>query len=174
MVFLDFVKNRPSETQEFAPEQALQTQQPRTSREMYAAQHAQEKTNRQPASPEVKAQADRAMETLNESSFHIRPQCWSASPSEVGHSEPMRRNAVNQDKIAPALSRATEEAGRVADRTQSAPYNEPRQSGLHKRSTRDETIASERTPSTSPETDTGKEQTSPQRTSHKERSGWER
>jgi len=125
MAFLDFIKNRQQQAASPQEQKPETTKQPQTAREMYAQQDAPEKATQAPLTPEVKAQADRAMETLDKSSFHLRSQS-AASPSETGgNSEPMRQNAVNQDKAAPALSPTTEQMGKVAEKESAAPSNEP-------------------------------------------------
>ena len=131
MAFLDFIKHRQTEQKPEPPKQ------PQTAREMYAAQNAQEKVSQNPLTPEVKAQADRAMKSLDQGSFHLQSQSAPAAPTETGgHSEPMRQKAVNQNVEAPALSPTTEHMGKVAEKGSSAPSNEPAKEQPQKSQTR--------------------------------------
>lgn len=118
MAFLDFIKNRQRQRDIETPQQPN----PQTARELYAQRDAQEKASAKPISPEVKAQADRVMETLDKGSFHLRTEP-AAAPSSFtgGNSEPMRQKALSQAHVAFLLSPTTTQVGRVAETPSEVP-----------------------------------------------------
>ena len=118
MAFLDFIKTRKQQ----APGETPQPPNPQTAREMYTQRDAQEKASAKPISPEVKAQADRVMQTLDKGSFHLRAEPAPAPSSGTGgNSEPMRQKALSQEHVAFLLSPTTTQVGRVAETPSEAP-----------------------------------------------------
>jgi hypothetical protein len=157
VALLDFIQNR---NQQSGPsqDQNAQMAKPQTAREMYAAQDAQEQTNRKPLTPGVKSQADQVMEAVGKHQF--QEHGGAATGNRESHDEPMRQNAVNQDKTAHALSPTTEQVGKVAD-SQTAPSPN--------RATPDDIVAEERMKATEKS-----RQQAPSQQPRPERGGWER
>src|ERR1017187_2152793 len=79
MAFLDFMKNRNAAQQQSVANKP-QEQKPETAKEMHSRQAAQEKAAERPITPEIKAQADRAMATINKASQHLELQPAAAAP----------------------------------------------------------------------------------------------
>src|SRR5580658_8752515 len=102
MALLDFIRNRNAARQQ-AVANRPQEQKPETAKEMHTRQAAQEKAAERPITPEIKAQADRAMATINKASQHLQAQPAPATPdggSPVAHLQ--KQN--HQEKAQPALS----------------------------------------------------------------------
>jgi len=159
VALLDFIQNRNQQTGP-RQDQNAQMAKPQTAREMYAAQEAQEQANRKPLTPDVKSQADQVMEAVGKHQFQEHARGQSAPADQASHSEPMRQNAVNQDKEAHSLSPTTEQVGKVAD-AQTAPSPN--------RATPDDIVAEERMKATEKSRQQGQSQTPQQ-----QRGGWER
>jgi hypothetical protein len=118
MAFLDFVRNR---QQQPAQEQA-QNQKPETAKDMYARQAVQEKADARPITPAIKAQADRALATMNKASQHVDPQSKAGASESSGSPQAQLQKQNNQDKTQEALSPTDNAAAKTAlQKTEKAP-----------------------------------------------------
>jgi hypothetical protein len=109
MAFLDFIKNR---NQQQPVAEKSQEQKPENAKQMYTREAAEQKAAEKPITPEVKAQADKAMGTMRE----FQQQ---GSPSQPSVSEGSSPNAHlqkqdYQDKAQHALSPTDGAAGKTA------------------------------------------------------------
>jgi len=112
MAFLDFIKNR-NVSQQQSVANKPQDQKPETAKEMHSRQAAQEKAAEKPITPEIKAQADRAMATINKASQHLEPQPAPAAP-DGGSPAAHLQKQNHQEKAQPALSPTDGAAGKTA------------------------------------------------------------
>ena len=112
MPFLDFIKNR-NVSQQQSVANKPQDQKPETAKEMHSRQAAQEKAAEKPITPEIKAQADRAMATINKASQHLEPQPAPAAP-DGGSPAAHLQKQNHQEKAQPALSPTDGAAGKTA------------------------------------------------------------
>jgi hypothetical protein len=110
--FLDFIKNR-NVSQQQSVANKPQDQKPETAKEMHSRQAAQEKAAEKPITPEIKAQADRAMATINKASQHLEPQPAPAAP-DGGSPAAHLQKQNHQEKAQPALSPTDGAAGKTA------------------------------------------------------------
>src|ERR1035441_1085808 len=118
MAFLDFVRNR---QQQPAQEQA-QNQKPETANDSYALQALQEKADARPITPAIKAQADRALATMNKASQHVDSQSKAGASESSGSPQVQLQKQNNQDKTQEALSPTDNAAGKTAvQETERAP-----------------------------------------------------
>ena len=113
MAFLDFVNNRQAaQQQSVAP--TTQEQKPETAKEMYARQDTQEKTASKPITPEIKAQADRAMATMNKASEHVHSAAKRTAPETGSAPQAQLQNQSRQEKTQESLSPTDGTAGKTA------------------------------------------------------------
>src|ERR1017187_10863634 len=101
MAFLDFMKNRNASQQQSVANKP-QDQKPETAKEMHTRQAAHEKAAERPITPEIKAQADRAMATINKASQHLQPQPAPAAP-DSGSPTAQLQKQNHQEKAQAAL-----------------------------------------------------------------------
>jgi len=113
MALLDFIKNR-QESQQHSAAQTTQEQKPETAKEMYTRQDAQEKTASKSITPEIKAQADRAMTTMNKASEHVQSPAKRTAPETGSAPQAQLQNQSRQDKSQEALSPTDGTAGKTA------------------------------------------------------------
>jgi hypothetical protein len=113
MAFLDFVNNRQGAQQQ-AVAQKAQEQKPETAKEMYARQDAQHKAASKNITPEIKAQADRAMATMNKASGHAQSPAKRTAPETGSAPQAQLQNQSRQDKAQSALSPTDGAAGKTA------------------------------------------------------------
>jgi len=114
MAFLDFVNNRQAAQQQ-AVAQKSQEQKPETAKEMYTRQDTQEKTAAsKPITPEIKAQADRAMATMNKASEHVQSPAKRTAPETGSAPQAQLQNQSRQDKAQEALSPTDGASGKTA------------------------------------------------------------
>lgn len=114
MAFLDFINNR-QESQQRSVAQKSQEQKPETAKEMYARQDAQEKTAAsKPITPEIKAQADRAMATMNKASEHVQSPAKRTAPEPGSAPQAQLQNQSRQDKTQESLSPTDGASGKTA------------------------------------------------------------
>ena len=112
MPFLDFIKNR-NVSQQQSVANKPQDQKPETAKEMNSREAAQEKAAEKPITPEIKAQADRAMATINKASQHLQPQPAPAAP-DGGSPAAQLQKQNHQEEAQPALSPTDGAAGKTA------------------------------------------------------------
>ena len=112
MALLDFIKNRNAAQQQSVANRP-QEQKPETAKEMHTRQAAQDKAAERPITPEIKAQADRAMATINKASQHLQPQPAPAAP-DGGSPAAHLQKQNHQDNAQPALSPTDGAAGKTA------------------------------------------------------------
>jgi hypothetical protein len=114
MAFLDFVRNR-QESQQQSVAQTSREQKPETAKEMYTRQDAQEKTAAsKPITPEIKAQADRAMATMNKASEHVQSPAKRTAPETGSAPQAQLQNQSRQDETQEALSPTDGASGKTA------------------------------------------------------------
>jgi hypothetical protein len=112
MALLDFIKNR-NDAKQQAVAKTSQAQKPETAKEMYTRQARQESAVQRPITPEIKAQADRALATINRASQHLQSQP-SPGASEGGTNGAQLQNQNHQDKAQQALSPTDAATGKTA------------------------------------------------------------
>ena len=112
MALLDFIKNRNAAQQQSVANRP-QEQNSETAKEMHTRQAAQEKAAERPITPEIKAQADRAMATINKASEHLQPQPAPAAP-DGGSPAAHLQKQNHQENAQPALSPTDGAAGKTA------------------------------------------------------------
>jgi hypothetical protein len=113
MAFLDFVNNRQAAQQQSVA-QTSQEQKPETAKEMYARQDTKEQAAAKPITPEIKAQADRAMATMNKASEHVQSPAKRTAPETGSAPQAQLQNQSRQDKAQEALSPTDGAAGKTA------------------------------------------------------------
>ena len=111
MALLDFIRNRNSSQQQSVANKSQQ-QKPETAKEMYTRQAGQEKAAERPITPEIKAQADRALATINKASQHLQPQAPAAPDGTTNAAHLQKQN--HQDKAQQALSPTDATTGKTA------------------------------------------------------------
>jgi hypothetical protein len=95
---------------------------PRIAREGYTQRRAEEKASAKSIYPEVRARADRVMETLDKGSFYLCAEPAAVLSSGTGgNSEPMRQKALSRDHVTFLLSPTTTQVGRVVKTPSHAP-----------------------------------------------------
>ncbi len=92
---------------------AEKPQMPETAKEMYSRQEAQEKAAARPITPEIKAQADRALSTINKASQHLQSQSPSQE-SDGGSNAGYLQKQDHQGKAQEALSPTDGREGKTA------------------------------------------------------------
>jgi hypothetical protein len=112
MAFLDFIKNRNASQQQSVANKS-QEQKPETAKEMYARETAQEKAAARPITPEIKAQADRALATINKASQHLQSPPAPAAPDGGSPAAHLQKQS-HQEKAQAALSPTDDSAGKTA------------------------------------------------------------
>jgi len=113
MALLDFIRNR-QESQQQSVAQTPQEQKPETAKEMYSRQDAQEKAASKTITPEIKAQADRAMATMNKASEHVQSPSKRTAPETGSAPQAQLQNQSRQDKTQESLSPTDGTAGKTA------------------------------------------------------------
>jgi hypothetical protein len=113
MAFLDFVNNRQAAQQQ-AVAQKSQEQKPETAKEMYARQDTKEQAATKPITPEIKAQADRAMATMNKATEHVQSPAKQPAPETGSAPQAQLQNQSRQDKAQEALSPTDGASGKTA------------------------------------------------------------
>jgi hypothetical protein len=132
MAFLDFIKNRDASQQQPVADKSQESSQ--TAKEMYTRQAAQEKAAEKPITPEIKAQADRALATINKASQHLESAARPAAPESGGSPAAQLQKQDHQDKTQKALSPTdsgagktpSQENGKAPEKTQGRPSTLPR------------------------------------------------
>jgi hypothetical protein len=102
-----WMKNRPAAPQ--PPKQEA----PETAKEMYTRQTGQEKATERAITPEIKAQADRALATINKASRHLQSEPAAAAP-DGGSNAAQLQKQNHQEKAQAALSPTDAAAGKTA------------------------------------------------------------
>jgi hypothetical protein len=110
MPFLDFIRNRPEQSQEPSTQQK-----PETAQEMYIREAGQERASattmdRMPA--EQKERVEAIKSDLQKASKYVGSDTAApASPDATANPQPMKQNMMNQEKAAPDLSPTSAQAG---------------------------------------------------------------
>jgi hypothetical protein len=134
MGFLGWIRNR-SAAQQQAVANTSQGPKPENAKQMYAREAAQEKASAKPITAEIKAQADRALATINRASQHAQPGPPQAAPENAGSPEAHLQKQHGQGRAQEALSptdaatgqTATQDKGKTPDAIPSrAPQTIPR------------------------------------------------
>lgn len=110
MRFISWIKNQ-GKQQSVAEKQ--QPAKPETAKEMYSRQAAQEMAAERPITPEIKAQADRALSTINKASQHLHSQSAPQAPDGGGNAAYLQKQD-HQGKAQEALSPTDGRAGKSA------------------------------------------------------------
>jgi anti-sigma28 factor (negative regulator of flagellin synthesis) len=127
MAFLDFMKNRQAGQQQSSADKAQQ-QKPETAKETHTPHDSQAKASQQrvdqmPA--DQKAKVEEIKGTLQKATQHMDrgSKAPSSAPADGATSpQPMRQNAMSQDKTAPPLSPTSAQKGTPAtEKEQSSP-----------------------------------------------------
>lgn len=112
MALLEFIKNRNASQQQSIANKSPE-QKPETAKEMYSREAAREKAAERPITPEIKAQADRAMATIDKASQHLQSQPAPAAP-DGGTNAAQLQKQNHQEKAQEALSPTDSAAGKTA------------------------------------------------------------
>lgn len=134
MAILDFIKNRNAAQQQDSASKS-QEQKHETAKEMYTRQESQAKASHQPMDrmpQEQQAKVEEIKGTLQKATQHMERGGGAPSSAPVEGStnpQPMRQNAMSQEKAAPALSPTSAQKGTPAtEREQpSKPQEKPAQ-----------------------------------------------
>lgn len=118
MALLDFLKKRRQQT-------AQPKTQPETAKQMYTREAAQQ-TAAKPITPEIKAQADRAMATMNKASQHVQAASSAAAPETAESPAAQLQNQHGQGKTQAALSPTDGASGKTVSQDQVRPLETPR------------------------------------------------
>jgi|SRR5580658_6356126 hypothetical protein len=112
MALLDFMKNRNASQQQPVADKS-QDLKLETAKEMYSREAAREKAAERPITPEIKAQADRVMATIDKASQYLQPQSAPAAP-DGGTNAAQLQKQDHQEKARAALSPTDSAAGKTA------------------------------------------------------------
>ena len=120
MAFLDFLKRgQPARQQAEAPK-------PETAKQMYTREAAVESAAAKPITPEIKAQADRAMATMKKASQHVPPASPGVSAEAAGSPAAQLQNQHGQGKTQAALSPTDGASGKTVSQDQVRPLETPK------------------------------------------------
>ncbi len=122
MAFLDFLKRGQ------AARQQAETPKPKpeTAKQMYTREAAGESAAVKPITPEIKAQADRAMATMKKASQHVQPSSPGASAEAAGSPAAQLQNQHAQGKTQAALSPTDGASGKTVSQDQVRPLETPK------------------------------------------------